>query len=425
MAKFLTLAQLVQTSETMLRSLLELGRTRVLEPVRQIAEEAKSVADSVRRDADDGRFDGPQGTQGEPGVSPTASFAEVEVGYRLTITDAEGEHSCVLRHGERGEPGGVVTVNGHDGTVVLTAADVGARPADWNPEMPNRNLLLNSHFRIDQRGKSPYTGSGYGLDMWRTNFSGDTVEQMPVGAKNTIASTASGWHMHQIVVDCGYLVGSYVTASIDIAEYTTGGVVAMMSFRDSGDVEISSRYASISDDMITIQGVVPPGTDRIRVGLFAQTSGVTSGYIWIRAVKLEIGSVSTLRYDAPPDDAMEQIKCMAFFVRKAISGSGYITGDKKSRHFIFDLAVRMRTTPVVSIPPTALFTVRGGGGYDSEFPLQGGHPDSAALNYAGMTLPYLTCQINFSSDASTTLDNNTPITFVPVTDAYIDLSSEP
>ena len=68
--------------------------------------------------------------------------------------------------------------------------------------LSNPNLLDNWYFAdpINQRGETEYTGSGYSIDRWRTNFSGDTVAVTNNGIKNTIASTSAGWHLHQIII---------------------------------------------------------------------------------------------------------------------------------------------------------------------------------------------------------------------------------
>lgn len=65
MAKFLTLAQLQKEFGITMRSLRELMQREIYEPVKSIADQAKAIAASVRRDADEGKF---KGDPGEPGA---------------------------------------------------------------------------------------------------------------------------------------------------------------------------------------------------------------------------------------------------------------------------------------------------------------------------------------------------------------------
>lgn len=48
---------------------------------------------------------GPQGPQGEPGVSPTISVTDIAGGHRITITDATGSHSFDVMDGADGTDG--------------------------------------------------------------------------------------------------------------------------------------------------------------------------------------------------------------------------------------------------------------------------------------------------------------------------------
>lgn len=73
-----------------------------------LAEQTKEIAESVRRDADEGKFDGEPGKQGNPGrdgVSPTAKVEQTDDGAVITITDAAGTTAAELKNGKEGKPG--------------------------------------------------------------------------------------------------------------------------------------------------------------------------------------------------------------------------------------------------------------------------------------------------------------------------------
>lgn len=76
-----------------------------------LAEQTKEIAESVRRDADEGKFDGDPGEPGKPGapgrdgVSPTAKVEQTDDGAVITITDAAGTTEAELKNGKEGKPG--------------------------------------------------------------------------------------------------------------------------------------------------------------------------------------------------------------------------------------------------------------------------------------------------------------------------------
>ena len=77
-----------------------------------LAEQTKEIAESVRRDADEGKFDGDPGEPGKPGapgrdgVSPTAKVEQTDDGAVITITDAAGGTTTAeLKNGKEGNPG--------------------------------------------------------------------------------------------------------------------------------------------------------------------------------------------------------------------------------------------------------------------------------------------------------------------------------
>lgn len=89
----------------------------------QNAANAVTIAQGVRDDADDGKFDG------SDGFSPTVSVEEIERGHRVSITDKDGTKEFDVMDGQGGG-GAVNSVNGKTGDVTLNAVDVGAYSTD-------------------------------------------------------------------------------------------------------------------------------------------------------------------------------------------------------------------------------------------------------------------------------------------------------
>lgn len=86
------------------------------EQMTQIMNETKSVAESVRSDADAGKFDGAPGPQGDPGTpgmngsdgySPEAKIERTKNGAKITITDAKGTTEAEVYDGQGGSGGDV------------------------------------------------------------------------------------------------------------------------------------------------------------------------------------------------------------------------------------------------------------------------------------------------------------------------------
>lgn len=73
-----------------------------------LAEQTKEIAESVRSDADAGKFDGEPGKPGDPGkdgVSPSAKVEQTDDGAVITVTDATGTTKAKLKNGKDGDPG--------------------------------------------------------------------------------------------------------------------------------------------------------------------------------------------------------------------------------------------------------------------------------------------------------------------------------
>ena len=71
--------------------------------IQALAEDALAVAQSVRRDADSGAFDGTDGVNGQNGISPLVAVSETPGGHTISITDAEGVKSFDVLDGADGE----------------------------------------------------------------------------------------------------------------------------------------------------------------------------------------------------------------------------------------------------------------------------------------------------------------------------------
>ncbi len=262
-----------------------------------------------------------------------------------------------------------------------TPAQAGALPANGTaadaamlggklPKYYDRpsNLLDNSNFAVNQRGKTSYTGTGYGLDRWRTNFSGDTVEVLAGGVTNTVASTTGGWHLHQIIDNGAELVGKSITAACNAAAIT-GALYLQLSCRDSSDTEITNTYKKIAAGTNVATMTVPSGTVYIRVGVYAYATSVTIGdNVTLEWAALYEGTYTaeTLPSYVPKSRAAELAECQRYYKQYSATSStytlclsGYFTSSGKD--IVVGIPANMRIRPTVTV--NGAIAVRDANGY--------------------------------------------------------------
>lgn len=178
----------------------------------------------------------------------------------------------------------------------------------------NRNLLRNPWWGsaevINQRG---VTGGimpvAYAIDMWffTANIA---VGTYALGANGiTFVSPSGAVQRIQQKFDGGDIFGGKtVTASVMLGD---GTIISGTAVRNAGTLQ----------DIFNRDGI---STRFLNSGHFEVTIGPGQTKT-IRAVKLELGTVSTLANDAPPDYAEELAKCQRYFTRVQATGFGFIS----------------------------------------------------------------------------------------------------
>lgn len=191
----------------------------------------------------------------------------------------------------------------------LTEAEAAQARANIRAGGSNPNLLDNAYFvgggsqlgdgvfPINQRGQSSYSGGGTAIDRWKTWDGSDTIVLTSTGVK--YKSPNSNGIFQYFPVD---LPTNALTFSVKI-----DGVISSV--------------------------VLPEGQNEARgygtgfeflVNRSNKTVGVISGNteLLLQAFKLEVGTVSTLPNDPPPDFGEEMRKCQRYlFIRD------YVTTD--------------------------------------------------------------------------------------------------
>lgn len=161
----------------------------------------------------------------------------------------------------------------------------------------NPNLLINPDFKINQRGKTEYTSSGYTVDRWKINLG--TVK--PSSSGITVTLNNKGQFI-QLLEDT--LSGTY-TATIKVTSITGDCVL----FVGSHSLQLNKVGVFTFTESGSISGV----------SLYKSTAGTCT--INVEYIKLEQGSVSTTF--VTPNYVDELVKCQRYFMYLPSSMVGY------------------------------------------------------------------------------------------------------
>lgn len=252
----------------------------------------------------------------------------------------------------------------------------------------NRNLLDNPWFTINQRGVAVGTNinaNGFVADRWQATGT--------IGAtRNSDGSlTINDTLFHKLPTDLE-LAGKTVTLSVLYADGTTEA----NTFQWSGT---STKYFTYG------RAVVYASAYQINFNSFTKN---------VKAFKLELGSVSTLANDAPPNYVEELTKCKAYFER--------IKTANNATYGYFGTGVAYDTTHAIIIVPITPkigdFSITSGGSFRLN---NGGSITVTSLAFSGSrmtnTAGVLATASGLTAGSAYLLQANNDST------AYIDITS--
>lgn len=207
----------------------------------------------------------------------------------------------------------------------------------------NRNLLDNPWFTVNQRQITSGQGNqGYIADRWGMTYGNGGVIYSRTDDTITIQSANGLSHgdiFQKLEPDLwNYLNGKTVTLSVMLNDY-------------------SIRSATFTfDSTATKRGSLQYGLDGNAMS-YECSLGNRAVQIWkyytpetYRAAKLELGSVSTLANDAPPDYGTELAKCGRYFFRAKGDpiAVGYVSSNLQYVYVSVPALAPMRATPTIS-----------------------------------------------------------------------------
>lgn len=201
----------------------------------------------------------------------------------------------------------------------------------------NPNLLINSNFAINQRGKSNYTGSAsvwvYTVDGWRIRGSGSSYNV------STNVVTLSNNAFDQKIELPSYLKGKKVTVSMNVSN-----VSGSLTLRTHDG--ITENSATLSNGTVTKTITVASNATKFRVYVFG-TGSFTPNW-----AKVEVGEIATLY--SPPIISEEIEKCKRYFyILNNNQSQGYfqmgiIFGDGTNARMLLYNAFRIAPTASMS-----------------------------------------------------------------------------
>lgn len=162
-----------------------------------------------------------------------------------------------------------------------------------NKKISNRNLFDNGWFTVNTRNSSgSITSDKYGVDRWTGVYT--------INSDGTLSLAASNYIVQHLDADTqAGLFGKQFSVSV---KYTDDSIVTFTNTYDNTQTSnIATNIAGVGTMSILKQGGNHPGA-------IAFTAGVSGANI--KAIKLELGSISTLVNDIAPNYQEELIKCM-------------------------------------------------------------------------------------------------------------------
>lgn len=210
----------------------------------------------------------------------------------------------------------------------------------------NRNLLDNPWFSINQRSDTVQSNllfdGQYHIDRWQTN---NNLNQR------------WNWNKNSIYMDCTYGTGfGQIVQQFERFPLKEGQKFTLSVLY--GDGVIKSITATYSE---TISEYYTPTYSNSFAGLYCVPSSNyytvyfrcnEGGRASLLALKLEIGTESTLALDVAPNYTEELLKCQRYYY--PLSGKEFM-GFKSSNYEVkVPLPTEMRTTPTISLTGTSI-----------------------------------------------------------------------
>lgn len=276
-------------------------------------------------------------------------------------------------------------------------------------QLSNPNILHNPWFTVNQRGITSITVSNeFIADRWRVYTTLATFEATRNSNGFIVIDNSSGdqnviLYQKRTTTYLTSLLGNKLTASVLLSDGTiySGTITYDGSSKDYVDNEYICLYmpSAVTNQILGL--TVKPGAS-----------------ITIKALKLEVGEISTLAMDPRPEYAIELAKCQRYFQN--------IVNTDSSNNRLIGIAYAVSTTSariLLTLPDhmrTNSPTITSSGSFLIQ-PITGGSGiDVTSIASLGLMETY----INIKADVASGLTAGTTYFFQMKPDAAINLSAE-
>ena len=280
-----------------------------------------------------------------------------DITYHNNAAYYANQASGAAARAEAAVPSGTAGAVFFDRSQTLTEAQQMQARANIKAGGSNPNLLLNPWFTVNQRGRTSMSGNGMFVDGWRVTY-GTAVRTVNSDGTVTIGHGYEGNMTNRIDLPIDALAGKTATVSVMLADGTIGSWTRTVPAATSSNQKVFE--AGFQGHTITFYIAANTAAYSYYVNLYTGPNSTRD--ITLRAFKLEVGSVSTLANDAPPDYASELAKCQRYYMR--FKGAQYLSlgfalAESASQAYAaIQLPVPMRVRPTVATNGT--LTLWGG-----------------------------------------------------------------
>jgi hypothetical protein len=197
----------------------------------------------------------------------------------------------------------------------------------------NPNLLDNPWFTVNQRGATSVTTTWtHFADRWRT---GNNAYNLVINNNKTITFKAGGkTEINQAIEYDRFNLGKVYTLSVMLSDGTIRSVSGIIEQKSQWTRLFAVKLSDTDDIWASID------VDQIYVAASIYANVNLAADFTIKAMKLELGSVSTLAMDTAPNYTTELLKCQRYY---------HIYANQSFRPAnMYDCVPVMRATPTQS-----------------------------------------------------------------------------
>lgn len=269
-------------------------------------------------------------------------WAEQVYGYTDRAEDAANRAEAAV-------PSGTAGAVFFDRAQTLTSAEQEQARANIMAGGSNRNLLDNPWFTVNQRSFTSTSSGAYFADRWQVSGNTYTLTRRTTGITIKVDNGVAYLFQKMESAIYDFLDGKTVTYSFCFSD----GTVVSRTF--VWDKTKRNYPLEIPNDPRFQFWYGDAGQPCLRI--FTTSTGYD-----IDAIKLELGPVSTLANDTPPDYGEELRKCMRYFVRFRGEpiGVGYISSNLTNVYLHITTGVQMAKVPTASL--NGAIQIRGANG---------------------------------------------------------------